>query len=63
MFRKAKYILKTAIGKNAKISKYPGNWLLPHRMKGDFCPHCKGKMETVKIGGRTTYFCPGLQKI
>ncbi len=63
MFKKTKYVLNTAIAKHAKIGKYPETWLLPHRTKEDCCPLCKGKMEVIKIAGRTTYFCSERQKI
>jgi formamidopyrimidine-DNA glycosylase len=31
------------------------------RKKGSVCPDCGTKLETQKIGGRTSYFCPNCQ--
>ncbi len=55
-------IFKTAIKKDADISKLPDGYLLPVREKGNNCPGCKGKLEITKISGRTTYYCPSCQK-
>ncbi|PIP21875.1 MAG: formamidopyrimidine-DNA glycosylase [Candidatus Nealsonbacteria bacterium CG23_combo_of_CG06-09_8_20_14_all_40_13] len=33
-----------------------------YQRKGLPCYHCQGKVQTVKIGGRTAHFCPGCQK-
>lgn len=62
MSDKIKYILTTAIERHAEIRQYPGTWLLPHRKKGYPCPRCGGKINIIKIAGRTTYFCPQCQK-
>lgn len=38
------------------------NELLVHGKKNGICPNCKNKIETVRIGGRGTYYCPNCQK-
>jgi formamidopyrimidine-DNA glycosylase len=58
-----KKILTIAVTAEADMEKYPRDWLLSHREKGAACPHCSGKFGIMKIGGRTTYFCPETQKI
>ncbi len=55
-------VLKTAIEANADVSKLPETFLLPSRSKGRHCPGCKGKLESTKIAGRTTFYCPSCQK-
>jgi len=30
---------------------------------GGDCPNGKGKIEMIKIGGRSTYFCPDCQEL
>lgn len=36
--------------------------LFVYGKKGELCPHCGHKIETVKIGQRTTFYCPDCQK-
>jgi formamidopyrimidine-DNA glycosylase len=62
VFDKIQEVLKTAIEKNADVSELPENFMLPVRKKGNECPLCKSKIETTKISGRTTCFCPSCQK-
>lgn len=42
--------------------KLPESYLTSVRKKGAACPRNKGKIEQIKISGRTTYFCPACQK-
>ena len=62
LFRKMKYVLEMAIEKEADVSRMPRTWLLPHREEGAGCPKCDGKIKTIKVTGRTTYYCPSCQK-
>jgi formamidopyrimidine-DNA glycosylase len=39
----------------------PESFLLNHRKKGGGCPGCGRKLENIRVGGRTTYFCPWCQ--
>ena len=63
LFRNMKRILKTAIKHNADIADFPRNWLLHNRVKGRKCPKCPGRIVTLKVAGRTAYFCPSCQKM
>jgi formamidopyrimidine-DNA glycosylase len=56
-------VLKTAVAADADVSKLPDDYLLPHRKQDAACPRCSGKLETIKISGRTTVFCPSCQKM
>ena len=38
------------------------NELLVHGKKDGLCPICNSKISVIKIGGRSTYFCPNCQK-
>lgn len=38
------------------------NELLVHGKKDDLCPVCSNKINVIKVGGRSTYFCPKCQK-
>lgn len=62
IFSKMKPVLETAIKYQGKRKSIPDHFLLPHRKKGETCPVCGGKIEEIKVGGRTTYFCPSCQK-
>lgn len=55
-------VLKKAIEKEADVSKLPKSYLLPNREEGNDCPKCDGKIEQIKISGRTGYYCPSCQK-
>ena len=59
IFSNISFVLQTAINHNAVIRSYPQTFLLPHRRQDNLCPLNKThKLNTVKISGRTTYFCP-----
>lgn len=56
-------VLTTAVEKKADFNKYPDNFLIPHRSKRGVCPlNDDHKLKTMKISGRTSYFCPIHQK-
>jgi formamidopyrimidine-DNA glycosylase len=59
VFSHISFVLQTAIEHDADISNYPQTFLLPHRRNDNLCPLNKNhKLSTVKISGRTTYYCP-----
>jgi formamidopyrimidine-DNA glycosylase len=53
--------IERGAGSERFTERLPEGWLLPHREKGARCPRCGGSIETLKAGGRTTYFCPRCQ--
>lgn len=65
LFDSMKKVLERSIelgaGSEQFTERLPDDFLLPHREKGDACPRCGTKIETMKSGGRTTYFCPTCQ--
>jgi len=38
------------------------NYLKVHTKEGELCPVCKTKILKIKVGGRSSYFCPQCQK-
>jgi formamidopyrimidine-DNA glycosylase len=62
LFRATHYILEKAIAVNAEADRLPKSWLLFRRHEGGKCPRCGRKLNTAKIGGRTTWFCAHCQK-
>ncbi|MGA9589931.1 MAG: DNA-formamidopyrimidine glycosylase family protein [Salegentibacter sp.] len=55
-------VLKMAIKEEGQRSEFPEDYLTPHRKEGEDCPKCTGKIEMIKVSGRSTYFCPKCQK-
>ncbi|MFW6310199.1 MAG: Fpg/Nei family DNA glycosylase [Prolixibacteraceae bacterium] len=62
IYKNTQKVLKKAIEKEADVSKLPATWLLPNRDEGNNCPKCNGKVQKIKISGRTGYYCPSCQK-
>lgn len=55
-------VLKTALNRQLTNQKLPESFLIPHRIKNGKCPYSDVKLETMKISGRTAYYCPECQK-
>lgn len=62
IFQNMKKVLQKAIECNDNIKSLPESYLLPHRHKCGKCPEGE-KLETIKVGGRTTFLCPHRQMI
>ena len=56
-------VLKTAINYRGKRKDLPQHYLTPFRKEDGKCPTGSGKIEMIKVGGRSTYFCPSRQKL
>ncbi len=55
-------LLRAAVEADADYGKLPEDWLIRHRRKGAKCRRCGGTIASVKVGGRTAYFCDKHQK-
>jgi len=62
LFDAMKEVLQVAIEHRVNSEEFPSNYLLPHRRKGEECPRCHGEIDTIKISGRTAYYCPRCQQ-
>jgi formamidopyrimidine-DNA glycosylase len=62
LFKAMRLVLEAAIQAHADPDQLPDNFLLPYRQKGGSCPKCHKPLESIKSGGRTTWFCPHCQK-
>lgn len=51
-------VLPAAIEARADPSRLPASFIIPRRHGNRTCPLCGEALETTKIGGRTTVFCP-----
>ena len=54
-------VLARAVANGADWERLPSSWLLPVRETGP-CPHCGGPLGRLRIGGRTSVFCPKRQR-
>lgn len=61
IFEEIGKVLKTVIKADGERAELPSNYLVPHRKEGEKCPNCSGKVEKIKVSGRSTYFCPTCQ--
>lgn len=62
LFANMKSVLELAINNEGKRNELPEDYLTPHRKEGADCPKCSGKIEMIKVSGRSTYFCPSCQQ-
>jgi formamidopyrimidine-DNA glycosylase len=63
LFKAMKRELKGAVDCRADAERFPRSCLLPHRLRGGRCPRCGVSLETVKVAGRTAYYCPKHQRL
>lgn len=61
LFHTMKTVLKAVIKKRAQPDRFPASYLTPHRDAHARCPKCGSQLKRVKVGGRTTYYCPNHQ--
>lgn len=62
LFQDMKMVLDKAIEYQDDINALPHSFLLPHRHINGECPQGEA-LKIIKVGGRTTYFCPERQKL
>ncbi len=65
LFTVMRDVLRTAVARGAGseefVERMPKGALLPERRKGGHCPRCHSDLAVLKVGGRTSYFCPRCQ--
>ncbi len=54
-------VLKKAVAAGADPEQLPPGFLLPHRHEGGHCPACGATVQSIQIGGRRGWYCPGCQ--
>lgn len=59
--RTMRRVLRTGARHARKEQPFPTHYLVARREAGRECPQCGGRVETVDVAGRTSYFCPGHQ--
>jgi formamidopyrimidine-DNA glycosylase len=64
LFETMKRVLQTAIDEyRADPDRFPRTWLTPHRQEGEKCPGGEGRIERLKVSGRSAYYCSARQKL
>lgn len=58
LHRAIRSVLGRAIDARVELERFPRSFLLPHRGRDETCPRCGDALRRVRIGGRTTYYCP-----
>ncbi len=61
LLTKIQSILSISITNHANFSDYPDYFFIHSRDFDGHCPQCAGKLQHLKIGGRTSIFCPNCQ--
>jgi len=65
LYAAVRAVLQTAIamgaGSEQFLDRLPEDFLLRRRQAGGRCPRCGADLTTLKISGRTAYFCPRCQ--
>lgn len=54
-------VLQIAIAKRADPRRFPRTWLWHARRPDGCCPRCRTPLRSLKLGGRTTFWCPTCQ--
>lgn len=62
IFTKMKHVLRKAIDYKADPRRFPESWITPYRRSRRKFAGCIGPIESIKVSGRTAYFCPQSQK-
>ena len=61
VFEQMKEVLRKAIERRADPEKFPETYIIAQRHGKGVCPACGGKIERLKISGRSAYYCPQCQ--
>lgn len=61
IYRYMRRVLRTAVEKGADPSRFPKSYIMPHRHGDGKCPGGRCDLKSIKISGRTAYYCPERQ--
>jgi len=62
LYDRMKWTLRTAVRLDADLDGRTDRFIIPNRRKGGICPRGNAELATVRLGGRTSYYCPACQK-
>lgn len=57
-----RHVLNASIDVSTDFQELPGSFLLHSRVVGSPCHRCNGLLQSMRVGGRTTVFCPICQE-
>ena len=63
MYTNMRRVLLAAIRVKTDFSLLPRSFILRDRALGKECPRRNGSFECIKVGGRTSYYCPSCQSL
>lgn len=63
VIRGLRWTIRRTLADLAKGDEGAKNPFVIYGRKGDACPRCKHALSRITLGGRTTTFCPGCQKL
>jgi formamidopyrimidine-DNA glycosylase len=61
IYRNTRLVLRRAI-RTGGDPEFPPEFLVSRSGRGDGCTRCDTDIEKIKVGGRTSYFCPQCQR-
>lgn len=62
LFDSMKTVLAKAVELNANLAPVASTYIIPHRHTDRICPWDGTRLQSKRVGGRTSYFCPKHQK-
>jgi len=62
IFHETRRVMHEVCAVKADWTRLTDGYLLKQRLAGGSCPRCGEELRRIKIGGRSSYFCPRCQK-
>ncbi len=62
ILRNTRKVLLASVQVTSDFDRLPKGFMLPVRGLGASCPRGNGRFASIKVNGRTTFFCPSCQK-
>jgi formamidopyrimidine-DNA glycosylase len=63
LFKNTRKVLKASMRVSSDFELLPTGFMLAVRGPGASCPRGNGRMASLKVNGRTTFYCPNCQRI
>jgi formamidopyrimidine-DNA glycosylase len=63
LYRQVGNVLRSSIGVSSDFAALPEGYMLRARAEGARCPRGNGSLVMMKVGGRTSIFCPRCQRL